>query len=161
MTEQLHESIANGYESLFEDVSGTSSALYSDGVGQVPESEYFASVGVPLAQKWMGPSVVTTEMDDSDQWNGSEMDDFDGDDSDLIEELKINDLTHVTTPIDNNDPLVDIFHSTGSYKHITNTIKGIADGDAFDLKHIADKKSGVYHLATNANLMKHPENWNR
>jgi hypothetical protein len=150
----LHECVLSGYIAIFEDMSNTTDSMYSNG-GAAPDSEYFASPNKPTSF-----GLVTTDMDDSDQWNGSEMDDFDGDDSDLVDELKIYDITHVTTQIDNNHPLVDKFHSTAPYVGIINMIKDNADTDRFDPKsHIGKKKTGVYHLPVNSKLMKHPEIW--
>lgn len=154
LSTQLHECIQSGYAAIFEDMSSTTDSMYSNG-GGVPDSEYFTSPNKPASF-----SLITTEMDDSDQWNGSEMDDFDGDESDLVDELKINDLTHVTTPIDNSDPLVDKFQSTQSYDGIINIIKNNADSDNFDpKKHVNKKTTGVHYLPVDSKLMKHPEVW--
>lgn len=116
----------------------TTGSLYGDGVGVVPTSDYFGSVGPNLAQRVA--SLVTTDMDDSGEWNGSEMESFDMDDSDLIDELKINDITHVTTPMDNSNPMVDKFHETNSYTSIVDTIADKADSNKFKLSHVGDKK---------------------
>lgn len=150
MSKSLNECVERGYRIILEDMSGITGSLYSDG-GTRPTSEYFS-----------GPNVVTTDMDDSEQWNGSEMEDFNEDESDLIEELKLNDIAHVTTQIDNSDPLVAEFHKVGSYVGIMDLMQDQIDDSSFNIKtHIGKSSTGVYHLPVDSKLMKHPEIWSK
>jgi hypothetical protein len=97
-----------------------------------------------------------TNIDDSNEWNGSEMEDFGLDESDLIDELKLNDITHVTTPHDNKSNEVDMFHSTDLYYDMIEKLDDLSKQNAFNIKHIGKNNGGVYHLKIDSTKFRKP-----
>ena len=80
-----------------------------------------------------------TDMDDSDQWNGSQQN-FGGKPSPLVNTLKINNLKHVTTHAGEN---VKLFHGNSTYGKL---VKAFSTPTPFSSKDLAKKPTGVHYL---------------
>lgn len=103
MKNELYEVCLMCYQMIFKSFSGTSASMYSDGIHDIDHSSCCSMLN-------------DTNIDDSsNDWTGSEMEEFDLEESDLIDELKINDILHVTTPHDNASIEVQSFHGTEAY----------------------------------------------
>lgn len=154
--EPIRSHVIDGYSHIFESLSGTSGAMYSDGVGDIPSSDYFVGGFKQMSSYIPTTSLIDTNMDDSENWNGSEMDEFDLEESDLIDELKINDITHVTTPHDNNSTEVDLFQATDTYNSLIDKVDDLGKLNRFSTKQLGKKDGGVYHLTIDSSKFRKP-----
>ena len=113
---KLLEAVLRGYSAIFEDMSGTSDSLYSDGVGNARSDHALGNETAPWS--WDGQFYMnTTDIDDSENWNGGE----DTDDHPVVMALNLNDMTKVTTAQPEH---MDKFHGTEYYpKYIGNLMK--------------------------------------
>lgn len=100
------EAVLSGYSAIFEDMSGTSSTMYSDGIGN-PTSDHALGNELDLNFDWK-LHLNNTDIDDSDQWNGGE----NTINHPIVKALAINDLTKVTTAQPEH---AAVFHGTDFY----------------------------------------------
>ena len=182
----LRSVVETGYETIFESFSGTDSAMYSSGVGETPNSEYFDSAynqeprlktirevnrehkdgkkdghhhhhikGHKAHSEYTETNKLNdTDMDDSDQWNGSH-ENFGGKPSNLVNTLKINNLKHVTTHSGEN---VKLFHGNPTYSKL---VKAISTPTPFSTKDLGKTTTGVHYLKVDSGKMMKPENWDK
>ena len=105
------EAVLSGYSAIFEEMSGTASSMYSDGIGN-PSSDH--ALGNELPDFDWKLHLNNTDIDDSDQWNGGE----NTVNHPIVKALAINDLTKVTTAQPEH---AENFHGTDFYaKYIAN-----------------------------------------
>ena len=118
----LSEALNLGYKTIFEDgISGTSDGMYSDGVA----------------------NLNICNIDDGTEYVGSEQENFNAPNSELVEELSLFDLTKVTAHGDGID-LIDKFHNTETYKSIIPEMKAHADSMKLMKTHMnATSNSGI------------------
>lgn len=121
LTEVLHE----GIDIIFEDsVASTSSDMYSDGI------KYNSQLN-------------TTDVDEgTNTYLGSESENFNADETDLIDELDLFDIENVTMHYV-DDALKQKFHNTSTYKTIIPQVKSMVDSNKLMQSHMNRTDSAV------------------
>jgi len=121
---ELNEVFHNAINVIFEDsVASTSSDMYSDGI--------------------KNSQLNTTDIDEgTNSYLGSEAEIFNGDETDLIDELDLFNIENVTMH-DADESLREKFHNTSTYQTIIPQIKTMTDSHKLMQSHMNRNDTSV------------------